>query len=86
MSTDAGKWWPRLRDLALYLAILLGAWGTRDWVVGGLDLRDHAGAAVSCAGDVDGDGLDDVVLGSYGGPDRNGAAYIIKGGVARGAR
>ena len=38
---------------------------------------DHAGAAVSCAGDVDGDGLDDVVLGSYGGPDGNGAASII---------
>lgn len=41
---------------------------------------DQAGAAVSCAGDVDGDGLDDVVLGSYGGPDGSGAAYIVTGG------
>jgi hypothetical protein len=45
VDRDAGKWRPHLRDLVLYLLILLGAWWTRTWIVGGLDLRDHAGAA-----------------------------------------
>jgi hypothetical protein len=46
--------------------------GTRDW----------AGRSVSSAGDVDGDGLDDVLVGAYGdddGGNEAGAAYIILG-------
>ena len=48
-------------------------------LVGGT-ARDYAGVAVSGAGDVDGDGLGDVVVGSYRGPDWTGAAYIVTGG------
>ena len=42
-----------------------------DYILVGSE-RDYAGVSVACAGDVDGDGLDDVVLGAYGGPDWNG--------------
>ncbi len=43
---------------------------------------DHAGNAVSSAGDVNGDGLDDVVVGAYCGDDGgsgSGEAYVIFG-------
>lgn len=48
-------------------------------LVGG-SAHDYAGASVSGAGDVDGDGLSDVIVGSYRGPDWSGAAYIVTGG------
>jgi hypothetical protein len=41
---------------------------------------DYAGVSVAGAGDVDGDGLDDVIVGGYRGPDWAGVAYIITGG------
>jgi hypothetical protein len=37
--------WQIGTDLMLYALILLGALWARRWIVGGLDLRDHAGAA-----------------------------------------
>ncbi|HKB15015.1 MAG TPA: integrin alpha, partial [Planctomycetota bacterium] len=45
---------------------------------------DFAGWAVSFAGDVNGDGYDDIVVGAYasdaGGPADTGAAYVVFGG------
>ena len=41
---------------------------------------DYAGASVAGAGDVDGDGLDDVILGGYRGPSWCGVAYLVTGG------
>ncbi len=41
---------------------------------------DYAGIAVSTAGDIDGDGLDDVLVGAYSDDIQNGAAYIVTGG------
>jgi len=46
---------------------------------------DNAGGAVSGAGDVDGDGLGDVVIGAYrddDGGDGSGSAYLVLGGVS----
>jgi hypothetical protein len=43
---------------------------------------DRAGGAVSAAGDVDGDGFDDVLIGAHGndsGGDDAGATYLIYG-------
>ncbi len=41
---------------------------------------DYAGVSVAGAGDVDGDGLDDVILGGYRGPNWTGVAYLVTGG------
>ena len=59
----------------------LGATGLR---IDGERAGDHAGVAISPAGDVDGDGRDDVVIGAHGAdplerPDA-GAAYVLYGG------
>ncbi len=44
--------------------------------------NDYAGRAVSCAGDVDGDGYDDMLVGAHGsdtGGTTSGAAYLVYG-------
>ncbi len=49
---------------------------------------DYAGRAVTGAGDVDGDGLDDLLIGAYGNDDQGaqaGKAYLVLGGTLSGA-
>ncbi len=48
----------------------------------GTELGDNAGYSVSSAGDVDGDGLDDLIIGAYhadGGGKNSGESYLITG-------
>ena len=40
---------------------------------------DVAGTAIGGAGDVNGDGFDDVIVGAYGGNNGTGAAYVVLG-------
>jgi Ca2+-binding RTX toxin-like protein len=51
--------------------------------VSGPDLFDHTGYAVSAAGDINGDGIADVIIGSYGeepsGHPSAGVAYVVYG-------
>jgi VCBS repeat-containing protein len=56
--------------------------GTNGFRLGGIDAGDQAGFAVSSAGDLNGDGFDDLVIGArYGDPavTNAGEAYVVLG-------
>ena len=60
-----------------------GGDGTEGFVLPGIDGNDHSGGSVSGAGDVNGDGIDDVIIGASGG-DPNGVtnageSYVVFG-------
>ena len=51
-----------------------------DGVISGSDPAGASGSSVAGAGDLDGDGLDDLLIGAVlGGPDATGAAYVVAG-------
>ena len=59
--------------------------GQYGFVLAGIDGSDFAGQSVSAAGDVNGDGLDDLLIGAPqaeqpGGSDREGETYVVFGG------
>ena len=43
----------------------------------GSGIEQYAGLSISSAGDVDGDGLHDVMIGAYRGPEWEGSTYIV---------
>ena len=52
------------------------------FVINGVDTADYSGYSVSAAGDVNGDGLDDVIIGAYTADPNNsgaGASYVVFG-------
>ena len=59
-------------------SIVLGIGG---FVINGASASDQSGASVSGAGDVDGDGFDDLLVGASGVNGSRGASYVIFGGV-----
>lgn len=60
--------------------IALGDLGSRGVILRG-GSADNSGSAVAPAGDIDGDGFDDVLIGAmYTPPNATGIAYLVRGG------
>jgi hypothetical protein len=57
--------------------------GTNGFVLNGVDAQDSSGRSVSSAGDVNGDGIDDIILGAQfadpGGLNYAGESYVVFG-------
>src|SRR5262245_12204379 len=60
-----------------------GGDGSEGFVLTGVDINDHSGRAVSAAGDVNGDGVGDVIIGAYhagrSGLADTGESYVVFG-------
>lgn len=58
--------------------------GSNGFVINGIDFADASGYSVSSAGDVNGDGIDDLIVGSAGADpnaeNRAGESYVVFGG------
>jgi hypothetical protein len=69
----------------LYFGSASGLRAEPDWTATGENTRDAFGHAVSAAGDVNGDGYDDLLVGAFRWSDvqvRQGKAYLFRGGPA----
>ncbi|MEQ9000487.1 MAG: integrin alpha [Coleofasciculus sp. B1-GNL1-01] len=57
--------------------------GSNGFVINGIDQRDRSGRSVSGAGDINGDGIDDLIIGAFGAdPNGNlaaGETYVVFG-------
>lgn len=56
--------------------------GTNSFVVNGVSASDFSGYSVSAAGDVNGDGFDDILIGAYGADNNglsSGSSYVVFG-------
>ena len=61
--------------------------GTNGFRLSGTAAFDYSGFAVSTAGDVNGDGVDDLLIGAFGADpngERSGASYVVFGGAGVG--
>ncbi|BBD65689.1 putative outer membrane adhesin [Nostoc commune NIES-4072] len=62
---------------------LLSLDGSNGFVINGIDESDFSGWSVSNAGDINGDGFDDLIIGAFGaepnGKERAGESYVVFG-------
>jgi hypothetical protein len=52
-------------------------YGIGGFVIIGESVGDYSGCSVSSAGDVNGDGLDDLIVGAYDAKSSAGKSYVI---------
>jgi len=74
-GADAGR-------ASVFQGAVGGLPGSADWVVNGAAAGTRLGAAVGTAGDMDGDGYADVVIGAYGSDSLAGEIQIYQGSSA----
>lgn len=55
--------------------------GSNGFVINGIDIADFSGRSVSGAGDINGDGVDDIVIGATG-ADPAGEVYVVFGSTS----
>ena len=53
--------------------------GSNGFILNGIDTYDYSGDSVSSAGDINGDGFDDIIIGAYGANDYAGESYVVFG-------
>ena len=61
--------------------------GTNGFVLNGIGAFDFSGRSVSSAGDVNGDGIDDLIIGAFGADpngENSGESYVVFGGAGVG--
>ena len=59
--------------------------GSNGFVINGIDTSDFSGRSVSGAGDINGDGLDDLIIGAFGADpngSRSGESYVVFGSTS----
>ena len=56
--------------------------GSNGFILAGIDAGDLSGFSVSSAGDVNGDGYDDLIIGAFGAGNDAGETYIVYGGAS----
>lgn len=66
----------------LYLGASSGTDATSDLSLSGSAAGDYFGAALAGAGDVDGDGYDDVLIGAYGASSSKGKLFVYHGSAS----
>ncbi|MEP0949559.1 integrin alpha [Leptolyngbya subtilissima] len=63
--------------------------GSNGFVINGIDDFDYLGISVSSAGDINNDGINDLIVGASGadsnGTSEAGESYVVFGGVGVGA-
>jgi Ca2+-binding RTX toxin-like protein len=63
--------------------------GSNGFVINGIDVVDYSGRSVSSAGDINGDGIADLIIGAYGatanGNGSAGESYVVFGGSGVGS-
>ncbi|MEO0803997.1 MAG: hypothetical protein AAFY57_17220 [Cyanobacteria bacterium J06642_2] len=65
-------------DASLNLADLDG---TKGFAMQGVDNYDYSGRSVSSAGDINGDGIDDLIIGAPGSYSGEGESYVVFGSI-----
>ncbi len=73
---------------AIGIIDLTGLNGTNGFAITGINAGDNCGSSVSCAGDINGDGVDDVIIGAFAADPNGGGSgqsYVVFGGAGVGA-